>query len=50
MIAAAVLCKGLWRPSRWADWYRRSSLKRNRKKIERELKILEGGKKDDLPN
>jgi membrane associated rhomboid family serine protease len=53
MIGAFVLCKGLWRPSRWGDSFRRWKLKRDRRRIERELRILEGGKKDpkkDLPN
>lgn len=51
MIGAFLLCRGYWRPSRWAESWKKSKLKRDRKRIERELKILQGGKgKDDLPN
>ncbi|MCC7383711.1 MAG: rhomboid family intramembrane serine protease [Deltaproteobacteria bacterium] len=50
MLGAFILIKGLWRPSRWADVFRKSRLNRKKKKIERELRVLEGGKKDDLPN
>jgi rhomboid-like protein len=46
MIAAYVLCRGLWRPSKWKEITRRSSLQRKRKKIEAELKVIKGGKND----
>lgn len=50
MIGAYILCRGLWRPGKWTEMFRRRKLLRDRKRIERELRILEGGKKDDLPN
>jgi rhomboid-like protein len=46
MIAAYVLCRGLWRPSRWKEVARRAELLRKKKKIESELKVIRGGKDD----
>lgn len=43
MAAALVLTKGLWRPSRWVEVFRRRSLEQRRKRIERELRVIEGG-------
>jgi membrane associated rhomboid family serine protease len=48
MAAAFVVCRGLWRPAKLKDWYRRVELKRRQKKIEHELRIIDGGK-DDAP-
>jgi rhomboid-like protein len=44
MIAAYILCRGLWRPSKWKDMARRADLQRKKKKIEAELKVIQGGK------
>jgi membrane associated rhomboid family serine protease len=44
MIGGYVLCRGLWRPSRWTELFRRAALERKRKKMEGELKIIDGGK------
>lgn len=49
LLAAVVLAKGLWRPSRWQQMFRRRKLERQRARIEHELRIIEGGKKDDDP-
>ena len=46
MIGGALIVKGLWRPSRWLD---KINKRRQLKRIEHELKIIDGGKKDDLP-
>jgi membrane associated rhomboid family serine protease len=46
IIAAFVLCRGLWRPSRWQQWLRRTKLRRHKRKIERELRIIQGGNDD----
>jgi membrane associated rhomboid family serine protease len=43
IFAAWILCRGLWRPSAWKQWRRRGKLKRQRARVERELRILEGG-------
>jgi membrane associated rhomboid family serine protease len=50
MIAAFVLCRGLWRPSRWAGLGRRAALLRKKKKIEAELRVIQGGKSGSDPN
>ncbi len=42
MIAAAVVVKGLWRPSQWQQALRRQRLKAQRRKIEQQLRVLEG--------
>jgi membrane associated rhomboid family serine protease len=44
MAAAVVLCKGLWRPSRWRDLFVKRSLTARKKRIEHELRVIEGGK------
>jgi membrane associated rhomboid family serine protease len=44
MIGAVVLCKGLWRPSRWTAMFQRRALVRRRRAIEHELRVIEGGK------
>lgn len=49
MLGAAILCKGLWRPAKWSDAARRAGLKRKQKKIERDLKLIRGGKDDEDP-
>lgn len=49
IVAAFILCRGLWRPSRWQDLFRRQRLRRKRASIERELRILEGSKKEPPP-
>jgi membrane associated rhomboid family serine protease len=41
MAAAFILCRGLWRPSRWRDLFRRNSLKRQQRRIEEELREIE---------
>jgi membrane associated rhomboid family serine protease len=46
MIAAFILCRGLWRPSEWQGVVKKIQLARRRKKIEHQLRILEGGKGD----
>lgn len=43
MIAAFVMVRGLWRPSRWKDWMHRQRLKAKRRNIEHQLRVLEGG-------
>lgn len=55
MLGGYLLVSGKWRPSRWKDSFRKSRLSVERRRIERELRIIEGGKgkgggKDDLPN
>lgn len=49
MIGAFVLCKGLWRPSRWSNLFRRFELARRRRRIESELRVIDGGKKTPSP-
>jgi membrane associated rhomboid family serine protease len=44
MIAAWVLVRGMWRPSKWKEMFRRADLERQRKKIVSELSVLDGGK------
>ncbi|MCK6551145.1 rhomboid family intramembrane serine protease [Myxococcota bacterium] len=46
MIAAFVLVRGLWRPSAWGELMKRASLERRRKKIESELRVIQGGRAD----
>jgi membrane associated rhomboid family serine protease len=43
MIAAAILCKGLWRPARWREMFKRYELEARRRRIENELRVIEGG-------
>lgn len=43
MLAAFILCRGLWRPSRWFGWLRRGRLKRKKRSIEHELRVITGG-------
>lgn len=43
MLAAFVLCRGWWRPSMWVGLVRRGNLKRKKKSIERELRVISGG-------
>ncbi|MGF1511938.1 MAG: rhomboid family intramembrane serine protease [Myxococcota bacterium] len=38
--AAFILCRGLWRPSRWKQMLRRLQLKRQKRKIQRELRLI----------
>lgn len=49
ILGAFVLCRGLWRPSRWKQGARRLTLLRRKKQIEKQLRVLSGGR-DDLPN
>ncbi|MEM1026113.1 MAG: rhomboid family intramembrane serine protease [Myxococcota bacterium] len=49
IIAAWILCRGIWRPSAWKQWMRKGKLKKQRARVERELRILEGGRRDDDP-
>ncbi len=49
MIAAWVLCRGLWRPSRVAALGKQLWLKRRKKQIERDLRIIQGGGEDKPP-
>lgn len=44
MAAAFVLTKGLWRPTRWKEIFTRRSLEARRRRIENELRVIEGGK------
>jgi len=44
MAAAFVVCRGLWRPSKIKELFRRAKLKQQRKRVEAELKVLEGGR------
>lgn len=46
IFAAFVLGRGLWRPSYWKSQFRKRGLKARRARIERELRVLEGGKND----
>ncbi|MBI2378680.1 MAG: rhomboid family intramembrane serine protease [Deltaproteobacteria bacterium] len=55
MGAAAVLCTGTWKLSTLRSFVKRGSLRAQQRKLEQELRIIEGGrgkkpKKDDLPN
>ncbi len=47
--AAFVLCRGLWRPSRWRELWRRSQLRRKRRSVERDLRVIRGGSPDRDP-
>lgn len=61
ILGSVVLCRGLWRPSRWAELTRRFRLKRQKAALERKLaklkktpppnwRVIEGGKeKPDDP-
>jgi membrane associated rhomboid family serine protease len=54
MIGGYLLVSGHWRPSRWAQLWQRSKLVQKKKRLERELRLIEGGKgknpDDELPN
>jgi len=50
MLAAFILCRGLWRPSRWTSLVRRGNLKRKKRSIEHELRVIRGGGKPRDPN
>lgn len=49
MLGALVLVKGYWRPSKWTSVIRTVQLKRRKRKIESELRVLRGGQ-DFGPN
>ena len=44
MLAAVILCRGLWRPSGWSRLSRRLRLHAQQKRIERELRVIDGGR------
>ena len=44
MIAAWLLVRGMWRPSKWKEQWRRQRLKSQRRKVEQQLRVLEGSK------
>lgn len=44
MIAAYVLCRGMWRPSKWRNMGKRAELLKKKRKIEAELRVIRGGK------
>ena len=44
MAAAVILTKGLWRPSRWAELVGQRRLQARKRRIEKELRVIEGGK------
>lgn len=44
MIAAWILCRGLYKPSRWSEMFKRAGLQRKRRKVESELRVIDGGK------
>lgn len=44
MISAWIVCRGMWRPSRWRELFKRFELERRRKKIENELRVIDGAK------
>jgi membrane associated rhomboid family serine protease len=50
MLAAVVLCRGLWRPSRWRALVGRARLEARRRGIERELRVIDGGKARPPPD
>jgi hypothetical protein len=54
MIGGYLLVSGHWRPARWAQLWQRSKLVQKKKRLERELRLIEGGKgknpDDELPN
>ncbi len=50
IIGAFVLCRGLWKPSKWKQMVKKQKLQRQRKKIETELRIIEGGGGDEPPD
>ncbi len=43
IIGAFVLCRGLYKPSKWKQLVRRQTLKKQRAKIESELRVIQGG-------
>lgn len=49
IIGAFVLCRGLWKPSKWKQAVKRRRLDKQRKKIESELRVIEGGRRGDDP-
>ncbi len=44
MAAAALLVGGWWRPSRWREAWQRQRRLAQRRKLEKELKVIQGGK------
>jgi membrane associated rhomboid family serine protease len=44
MIGAAILCRGLWRPSRWRESFRQLRLRYRRHRIESTLRVIDGQK------
>jgi membrane associated rhomboid family serine protease len=44
MIAAWILCRGMWKPSKWSELFKRMGLERRRRKVESELRVIDGGK------
>jgi len=50
MTAAFVLCRGLWKPSRWLAMMKRGNLKRKKRSIEHELRVISGGGRPRDPN
>jgi membrane associated rhomboid family serine protease len=44
MLASVILCRGLWRPSAWGRALRRVGLAAKRRRIEAELRVIEGGR------
>lgn len=46
MIAAAIFTLEPWRPDRWRRLLRRATLERQKRDIEAELRVLQGGKAD----
>lgn len=43
MLAAFVLVRGWWRPGRWLGLVRRGNLRRKKRSIENELRVISGG-------
>lgn len=47
IIGAFVLCKGLWRPGQLSGFFKRSALKKKRRDLEKQLRVIKGGKEED---
>ncbi|MEO1234063.1 MAG: rhomboid family intramembrane serine protease [Myxococcota bacterium] len=43
LTAAFILCRGLWRPSRWKDLFEKQRLRMKKRRIEKELDTLQKG-------
>ena len=43
MIGAVVLCNGLYKPQGWKKLFRRESLKKEKRRIEHQLRVIQGG-------